>query len=288
MKYLHYFLCIGLLATAISCSKEEEEDTPVTPTVEPEKEAPIYPLIEEKNESFEVDPNVQYKYYGAELYTRESFMYGRFEAKMKMAYAPGCVNSMFLYYNDSYRGGDIVWNEIDIEVIGKYKSAFQSNIITGKAEAKVTSEKMYALANPIDSEYHVYRIDWTPNYVAWYLDDLLVRKTQVTNDNKAQVSALVKKQSLRFNLWASNSQSWVLKLNPNKLPIEQRIDYVKVYDYDTETNTFTEKWTDEFDSFNSSRWLKGNWGMELVTESPSNIVIENGEIVLKLTKEEVK
>ena len=37
-------------------------------------------------------------YTGAELDTRESFMYGRFEARMYMAASSGLVSSMFLYY----------------------------------------------------------------------------------------------------------------------------------------------------------------------------------------------
>ena len=44
-------------------------------------------------------------YSGAELYTSDTWMYGKFEARMKMAAGSGTVSSMFLYHNDSYLGG---------------------------------------------------------------------------------------------------------------------------------------------------------------------------------------
>ena len=70
-------------------------------------------------------------YSGAELYTSETWMYGKFEARMKMAAVSGSVSSMFLYHNDSYLGGSEPWVEVDIEILGKTPNSFQSNIITG-------------------------------------------------------------------------------------------------------------------------------------------------------------
>ena len=276
MKHLSYFLCIGLVATVLSCSKDDEEDKL------PPQNVPTDTIVPNgaKNEDF--------KYYGAEIYSKETFKYGRFEAKMKMAYAPGCISSMFLYYNDSYKGNGKIWNEIDIEVIGKNASAFQSNIITGEKNAQVTSEKIHSLASPVNRGYHVYTIEWTPNYVSWKVDGTEVRKTNVSNDTKSQVISLVESQSLRFNLWASSSTGWVGQFDQNYIPIAQYIDYVKVSDYDTETGQFVERWTDDFDSFNGSRWGKGNWEMELVMESTSNVTVEDGNLVMRLTKVEKK
>lgn len=282
MKFLHYFLCLGLVATVLSCSKEDEED---------DKQLPAPPK-DEQNDSIPQTPddnftNDDFKYFGAELYTKESFKYGRFEARMKMAYAPGCISSMFLYYNDSYMGNGKIWNEIDIEVIGKYPSAFQSNIITGELTAKVTSEKMHTLSSPVNSDYHVYTIEWKPDGVTWYLDGVVQRATLLMSDmTYKQVENLVEAQSLRFNLWASSSVGWVGQFDQKNIPIAQYIDYVKVYDYDADTDSFTERWTDDFDTFDSSRWSRGNWKMELVTERTTNVVVEDGNIVLKLTKEE--
>ncbi len=278
MKRIKLFslLCLGLMLGSTSCSKDDDDEDDnknenkdvVTPTDE-----------EEKKET------AKYRFYGAELFSNETFTYGKFEAKMKMAYAPGCISSMFLYYNNSYKGNGEVWNEIDIEVIGKEPNGFQSNLITGKLENKVTSEKVHKTDSPVADNFHIYTVEWTPDYVAWYLDGKEIRRNDASNDTKKQVAALVKPQSLRFNIWSSKSTEWVGTLSQKDIPITQEIDYVKVYDYDTETGSFTEKWTDEFDSFDSKRWGRGNWTMENVLERPQNVVVEDGILKLKLTKE---
>lgn len=276
MKYLHVLslLCLGLTLASTSCSKDDddEEQTPsqnVTPT----------------QDSTTVIDNKTYKYYGAELYSKESFTYGKFEARMKMAYAPGCISSMFLYYNDSYMGNGKVWNEIDIEVIGKSSTGFQSNLITGSKESQVTSEKIHNLGYAVNSDYHVYTVEWTPDYISWSVDGVETRRTAATTDTKQQVANMVQAQSLRFNLWASDVTAWVGTFDKTKIPVAQYIDYVKVYDYDTASQTFSERWTDDFDTFDSTRWSKGNWTMGLVTEKTDNVVVEDGNLVLKLTKE---
>ena len=122
-------------------------------------------------------------YSGAELYTSETWMYGKFEARMKMAAGSGTVSSMFLYHNDSYLGGNEPWVEVDIEILGKNPNSFQSNIITGfgpgdgQPDRKVTSEDHHAI-NPASNEsFHTYGMEWTPDYVAWILDGKVVRKT---------------------------------------------------------------------------------------------------------------
>lgn len=260
-----------MLLGMFACSHDEDE---------PENNTP------KKEEQGNQDPvdNTAYNYYGAEIYTRETFKYGRFEAKMKMAYASGCISSMFLYYNDSYIGNGKNWNELDIEVIGKDQLGFQSNIITGSASKKVTSEQKHSLSYPVNEDYHVYVMEWTPDYVAWSVDGKEVRRT-AAGESKNQVAALVETQSLRFNLWASKETSWVGTMNSKNIPITQYIDYVKVYSYDEESKTFAELWTDDFDSFNTSRWGRGNWSMDLVTEKVDNVVVEDGNLQLRLTKE---
>lgn len=109
-------------------------------------------------------------YSGAELYTNKTYMYGKFEARMMMAAGSGTVSSMFLYHNDSYKGGSEPWVEVDIEILGKKPSSFQSNIITGNAENKVTSEKHHTISPAANEAYHTYGFEWTPTYVKWTLD----------------------------------------------------------------------------------------------------------------------
>ena len=232
----------------------------------------------------EIDPTKAYTFYGCELTGTDHFTYGRFEARMKMAAISGTVSSMFLNYDDSWRKGDEPWNEIDIEVLGKDPSKWQSNIITrypdeegGKENKNITSESIHEYGFDATSEFHLYTIVWTPEYVAWEIDSVEVRRDTIGME-KAQVEFLTKEESLRFNLWASKTPSWTGKFTGIGLPIEQQIDYVRVYSYDAATKGFTLLWQDDFegDDIDPNHWSAGTWEMENVEYRPENIKVSDG------------
>lgn len=226
---------------------------------------------------------------GAELYTNKEFTYGKFEARMKMAAASGTVSSMFLYQNGSEQASAERWVEVDIEVLGKSPNSFQSNIITGKAGAQITSEKHHAVSPAADQGFHTYGLEWTPDYVRWTLDGKEVRKTN-KGENKNQVENLIGTQGLRFNIWSSESAEWVGQFDESKLPLFQFINWVKVYKYTPgqgeNGSDFTLDWTDNFDSFDSGRWSKGNWTFDgnRVDLTPNNIYTRDGMLILALTR----
>jgi beta-glucanase (GH16 family) len=233
-------------------------------------------------------------YSGAELYSKETWMYGKFEARMQMAAGSGTVSSMFLYHNDSYLGAPEPWVEIDIEILGKNPNSFQSNIITGYGpgeNTKIKSEKHHSI-NPASNEsFHTYGIEWTPDYVAWTLDGQVVRKTIKGQGDNNQVQDLGKKpQGLRFNLWSHEDAGWVGAWNDNILPVYQFINWVKVYEYTPgqgdDGSDFKLQWTDDFKTFDANRWSKGDWTFEgnRVDISPSNIYAKDGMVIIALTK----
>ena len=228
---------------------------------------------------------------GAELYTNEEFSYGKFEARMKMAAASGTVSSMFLYQNGSEQASAERWVEVDIEVLGKSPNSFQSNIITGRAGAQKTSEKHHTVNPAADQGFHTYGIEWTPNYVRWTVDGNEVRKTEKgVNDPSNQVANLIGTQGLRFNIWSSESVEWVGQFDESKLPLFQFINWVKVYKYTPgqgeNGSDFTLDWTDNFDTFDSGRWSKGNWTFDgnRVDLTPNNIYTRDGMLILALTR----
>ena len=226
------------------------------------------------------------KYYGAELTGIKQFKYGRFEARMKMAAISGSVSSMFLYYDNSYKGGGEKWNEIDIEVLGNNSKGFQSNIITGTAESRITEEGKHPLEFDVREDYHLYGMIWTPEYVSWEIDSVEVRRVEL-GDTKGQIQHLSEgdTQSLRFNLWVSKDPKWTGAFTGENLPEKQYIDYVRVYSYDSTAKTFTLDWQDDFDGdvLNSNYWQNQNsWDMEGVTYRKQNLYVEDGKAVLVL------
>ena len=234
-----------------------------------------------------LDPSKEYTFYGSELTGKEQFLYGRFEARMKMASIPGTVSSMFLNYDNSYKKGDEPWNEIDIEVLGKSQTQWQSNIITREADPSIpgttSSETIHDFGFDATQDFHLYTIVWTPEYVSWEIDSVEVRRDTLgmahgTHADADQVKFLTKPQSLRFNLWASQTPAWTGKFTGIGLPIEQQIDYVRAYTYDTTSKAFTLAWQDDFEgtSLNSDRWSRGNWTMELVEYRVQNVKVSDG------------
>jgi len=242
------------------------------------------------------DSTKQYTFYGAELTGLEKFKYGRFEARMKMAATSGTVSSMFLYYNESYLKGEEPWNEIDIEILGKNPSQWQSNILTREGDSSIKSNTSSEVIHPFGfdatNEFHLYAIIWTPEYIAWEVDSVEVRRdtlgmTRGTHADADQVKFMTEEQTLRFNLWASKSTSWVGKWAPETLPVEQHIDFVRVYAYNEATKDFTLSWQDDFEgeALDYSRWSEGNWEMERVMYRDLNIRVENGYAKLRLDYE---
>lgn len=225
------------------------------------------------------------EYNGAELYSKNTVKYGRFDLRMRMVSGDGVISSFFLYYDNSYMGSPEPWQEVDIEVIGNKTDGFQSNVITGTAASKITSEKFHTADN-LSQSYHNYTVEWTPDYIVWLFDGTEIRRT-----TGAQVTACQPEEmSYRFNLWISDAVAWAGQFNASVLPVYQFINWVQYSRYTPGTGTngtdFTPEWQDDFDTFNSSRWGKGDWTFEgnLVDFSPNNIVVKDGYCIICLTK----
>jgi endo-1,3-1,4-beta-glycanase ExoK len=222
-------------------------------------------------------------YKGAEIYSNDSVLYGRFEIRMQVAKGSGILSTFFTYKNGS-EVGNTFWEEIDIEVFGKNNATeWQSNIILGSSRPTLHVEQVHSLTQSLGDAYHTYVLEWTPDYVAWFLDGVEVRRITGTST----VTSLTNAQSLRFNLWSSESAEWVGPWDPSILPVYQFINYIDYQAYNPTTKTFEGGWRDDFNSFDSSRWGKANWSFDTnrVDFAPENVVVKDGILVLAMTTE---
>lgn len=222
-------------------------------------------------------------YKGAEIYSNDSVLYGRFEIRMQVAKGSGILSTFFTYKNGS-EVGNTFWEEIDIEVFGKNNATeWQSNIILGSSRPTLHVEQVHSLTQSLGDAYHTYVLEWTPDYVAWFLDGVEVRRITGTST----VTSLTNAQSLRFNLWSSESAEWVGPWDPSILPVYQFINYIDYQAYNATTKTFEGGWRDDFNSFDSSRWGKANWSFDTnrVDFAPENVVVKDGILVLAMTTE---
>lgn len=220
-------------------------------------------------------------YKGAEIYSADATQYGRYVMRMRMAKGSGLLSTFFTYKNGSEVSGAF-WEEIDIEVLGKNEAyQVQSNIIIGSP--RQSTEGLHTASASLADDYHTYVLEWTPDYVAWFLDGQEIRRINGGNF----VTSLSNPQSMRFNIWASTVEEWVGGFNPAILPVYQFVNYMEYYSYNPSSKNFTLSWRDDFNSFNSSRWGKADWTFDgnYVDFDPANVVIQNGTLILALTAE---
>lgn len=220
-------------------------------------------------------------YKGAEIYSNNSWLYGRYEMRMQVAKGGGILSTFFTYKNQSEVTGNF-WEEIDIEVFGKNNAEiWQSNIILGSTRPTIQSHEDHEVETSLGDAYHTYVLEWTPDYVAWFLDGVEVRRITGTST----VTSLTNPQSLRFNIWASESVEWAGDWNDSVLPVYQFVSYFEYKTYNTTTKQFEGGWRDDFNTFDTSRWSKANWSFDTnrVDFAPENVVVKDGVLVLALT-----
>lgn len=219
-------------------------------------------------------------YRGAEYRTKASYTYGRFEVRMKSAAGSGILTTLFTYH-DSSPFSVANWNEIDIEIMGRYSNEVQYNTITPNRVDHV--RRQVVKFNPHQS-FHVHAFEWTPDYVAWFIDGY-----EVYRQTEAHVATLTRPQKIMMNMWQPTAIAWAGAFDPNTLPFYGYYDWVKYYAYTPgEGDNFTLQWTDNFDNWDQSRWDKATHTFDGNNAQfiHDNIVFRNGYMILCLTAPE--
>jgi hypothetical protein len=134
--------------------------------------------------------------------------------------------------------------------------------------------------------YHTYAFEWTPEYVAWFIDGV-----EVLKQTGAHIQTLNLPQKIMMNVWNPAYENWAGVFIPDALPAFAYYDWVSYYAYTPGTgtygtgNNFSHDWTDNFDSWDTTRWDKathtfnGN-NCDFIHE---NAVFEDGKLILCLT-----
>lgn len=217
---------------------------------------------------------------GAEYRTKEAFTYGRFEVRMKSAQKEGMLSSFFLYHDGDTQAN---WNEIDLEVMGRYSNNVQFNTITPGQVNHVRAN--YVAFNP-SLDFHTYAFEWTPQYVSWFIDGY-----EVYRQTGPHIQTLDKAQKIMMNVWNPAYANWAGAWSPDILPAFAFYDWVSCYAYTPGSgsygtgNNFTLKWKDNFDSWDQSRWDKAShtWDGNNCDFIFANAVFKDGMLVLCLT-----
>ena len=219
---------------------------------------------------------------GAELRTLEPVLYGKFEARYKPAQGEGIVSSFFVY-NDDYP--NTPWVEIDVELLGRFPQVVDMNTMTPGSHLRTH----YVPFNT-HLDFYVYGFEWTPDYVAWFING-----QEVYRQTEEHVTDLNHPAKIMMNIWNPIHEDWVGVWDERVLPRFAYYDWVSYASYtpgsgNTGTNNdFTHQWQDEFVEFDTTRWEKSDdhtWNGNQSTFIKENSVIEDGHLVLCLTDDE--
>ncbi|RFN53422.1 murein transglycosylase [Fusarium flagelliforme] len=123
-------------------------------------------------------PTLQSKWY---------MFFGRYEVHMKAAPGVGIVSSIVMLSD--------VLDEVDWEFLGGAGGEVQTNWY-----AKASSDNTQSLTFPADNnqgEFHNYTVNWTPESVDWYVNDVQVRTVKFAESNYPQTP-----MRLKLGIWA--------------------------------------------------------------------------------------
>ena len=209
-------------------------------------------------------------------------LYGKFEVCYKPAQGEGLVSSFFTY-NDDAPNTD--WNEIDIELLGRFPNVVDMNVITNTSHLRTHFTTMNT-----HIDFQVYGFEWTPEYVAWFING-----EEVYRQTDDHIGDLIHPSKIMMNIWNPSYDDWVGFWDDRVLPRFAYYDWVRYASYtpgngNTGTdNNFTFQWQDDFDEFDSSRWEKSHnhtWGGNQSLFIEENVVFHNGYLILCLTDDE--
>ena len=102
---------------------------------------------------------------GGELVKKEAVSYGRYESRMKLPLAPSSITGFFLYAPPDY------FYEIDIEIHNTREGKL---LLTSYADGAVQNEYVGALGFDPTADFHNYRIDYSAERLAFYVDNKLI------------------------------------------------------------------------------------------------------------------
>jgi len=104
---------------------------------------------------------------GGELQSRDTLYYGSYEIRMRIPDAPSSITGFFLYKAPDF------YHEIDIEIFNRKDTKI---LLTTYYQGSIHHEAVLPLDFDPTADFHQYRLDYYPEEVAFYIDDVLIRR----------------------------------------------------------------------------------------------------------------
>jgi beta-glucanase (GH16 family) len=176
-------------------------------------------------------------YTSARLKTQGLFdqRYGRFEARIKVPQGKGLWPAFWLLGNDCDSNPWPGCGEIDImEYLGDDPTRIFGTVHgPGYSGGESVSKEYQLEADRFDTSFHVFGIEWGPNYINYYVDDVLYNSI---------TPALIDEETEGQGTWVFNDRPFYIILNiavggnlpgnpdaNTTFPQRMLVDYVRVY-----------------------------------------------------------
>ena len=214
----------------------------------------------------------------AELYTTKAYGFGRIEARVRFAQGDGVIGSFFMWKDGSEQAGTF-WNELDFEKLGA-DCHLQTNPIYGNPSKN--HSQTHKLTADLCGQFHTYAYEWTPDYIAWFVDDSEIRR-ETGAAAMAYATNASQGMEIHFNVWPGDA-TFGGNFNPSILPVHEYVDWVQYSSYSG--GTFKSEWREDFNgSTLPAGWVTGNWmsPKNLSTHDAGNVNLLQGCVVLSLT-----
>ncbi|MBC7745875.1 MAG: glycoside hydrolase family 16 protein [Flavobacterium sp.] len=158
------------------------------------------------------------------------FLYGRFEISAKLPTGKGTWPAIWMLPTDWTYGNWPNSGEIDImEHVGYDQNKVHITVHTGSFNHSINTQKGNFLLVPTAStEFHKYRVDWTPLSIKGYIDDNLV----FNFDNNGQGFMgwpFDKRFHLLLNIAVGGNWGGAQGVEPLAFPASMEVDYVRVF-----------------------------------------------------------
>ncbi|HYK56934.1 MAG TPA: glycoside hydrolase family 16 protein, partial [Flavisolibacter sp.] len=158
------------------------------------------------------------------------FLYGRFEARAKIPKGPGLWPAIWMLPTDWAYGGWPRSGEIDImEQVGFEPQKLHISVHTeAYNHVKGTQKTATTIIPSATDDFHLYRVDWTPEDIKGYIDERLI--FSFANEHKTVAEwPFDKKFHWLLNIAVGGNWGGLQGVDDTVFPAKMEVDYVRVY-----------------------------------------------------------
>ena len=166
----------------------------------------------------------------ARMNSRESWLYGYFEAAIWLPKGKGTWPAFWMMPDDQSKGWPAC-GEIDImEEVGVDADITSSSIhCESYNHVKNTQKTASRKIAGAEDEYHVYALEWTEDYIKTYVDGVLLLEFRNDKAGRESTWPFNKKFYLTLNLAWGGDWGGYAGVDESALPCTMKVDYVRVY-----------------------------------------------------------